>query len=390
MNIAFQLLLILILISTFVYLVGLTTSRENTKIPQPSDGHPSDGHPSQQTKIQIQTNLNMIHESNIQQSLKKDENNNYSKTVFGANKFIPYSYDEFINLFTGLVIPDEFLIPPTEEVSITGGFKIDFDKIPSTEAKKDIFYEISPKLLGQVEDQGPCGSCWAFSACAVLGAQATKNFVAESPINVSVQHYINCVTQNMGCKGGFPVYVYDKVADDGFLVINLLDINIPYEQEQQKCDIPDKKSELPVDFKGILGVGIDDIMYFPKGKDPTRIERYRNIQLNIPSDELKEKIKKILFTYGPMTALIYVDKNLPYVASGIYLGTDTKDGEKVNPNHAVVIAGYGVDLDGDDYWIIRNSWGRDWADGGYFQLSTKSPISGITLPFIGSEPPYVS
>jgi C1A family cysteine protease len=357
-------------------------------------------------KIIIQNNLDLIHVANIEQKVIS-ENGNYSVTVFNANKFIPYTYDEIIRLFTGLIIPEQFQSPEKtlinnvepnqpqeslEQPSNGGGsFMIDFDKIPSTEQRKDIFYEISPKLLGPVDDQGTCGSCWAFSACAVLGSQATKSLVAESPINVSVQHYIDCVKQNYGCEGGFPVYVYDQVADDGFLVVNILDINIPYLQEQNKeCIIANEKSKLPVDFKGILGVGKDDIMYFPKGKDPTRIEKYRSTELNIPNDDLKEKIKKILFTYGPLTALIFVDERMPYIASGIYTSSDTKDGKKVNPNHAVVIAGYGVDLDGDDFWIIRNSWGKDWADGGCFQLSTKSPISGITLPFIGSEPPLLN
>jgi hypothetical protein len=56
----------------------------------------------------------------------------------------------------------------------------------------------------------------------------------------------------------------------------------------------------------------------------------------------------------------------------------------MNPNHAVIIAGFGVDLDGEEYWIIRNSWGKDWAESGYFQLSVDSPICGLTLPILGS------
>ena len=40
-------------------------------------------------------------------------------------------------------------------------------------------------------------------------------------------------------------------------------------------------------------------------------------------------------------------------------------------NHAVVLAGYGTEEypDGNvDYWVVRNSWGPDWGEGGYVRL----------------------
>lgn len=43
--------------------------------------------------------------------------------------------------------------------------------------------------------------------------------------------------------------------------------------------------------------------------------------------------------------------------------TDKKIG-----GHAVVTIGWGTDDEGIDFWLIRNSWGRDWADGGFFRI----------------------
>ena len=48
--------------------------------------------------------------------------------------------------------------------------------------------------------------------------------------------------------------------------------------------------------------------------------------------------------------------------SGVY---DGHCGSTID--HAVVLVGYGTE-NGKDYYLVRNSWGEGWGEGGYFHM----------------------
>jgi len=53
-----------------------------------------------------------------------------------------------------------------------------------------------------------------------------------------------------------------------------------------------------------------------------------------------------------------------------------RSGKSVAISHGIIIVGYGSEknlADGlmDDYWLVKNSWGRTWGEKGYFKLSRK-------------------
>lgn len=51
-----------------------------------------------------------------------------------------------------------------------------------------------------------------------------------------------------------------------------------------------------------------------------------------------------------------------------------------DPNHAVMAVGFGVDEQGQDYYLVRNSWGTGWGEEGYIKVAVVpgEGICGIT------------
>ena len=62
-----------------------------------------------------------------------------------------------------------------------------------------------------------------------------------------------------------------------------------------------------------------------------------------------------------------VNHNFQHYYGGIY--KDFGEGCPGRMNHAVLVVGYGT-KDGQDYWIVKNSWGSTWGDGnGYIYMA---------------------
>jgi cathepsin L len=49
-------------------------------------------------------------------------------------------------------------------------------------------------------------------------------------------------------------------------------------------------------------------------------------------------------------------------------------------DHVVQLVGYGTETTGDDYWIVRNSWGPSWGENGFIRLARQDPTKGDKIP----------
>lgn len=83
-------------------------------------------------------------------------------------------------------------------------------------------------------------------------------------------------------------------------------------------------------------------------------------------------------TIGPISVAIDASNLSPY-ASGIYDGSCSP----YTLDHGVLAVGYATTEDGQDYWLVKNSWGSSWGEEGYFKLKRGENHCGIAV-----EPSY--
>lgn len=188
------------------------------------------------------------------------------------------------------------------------------------------------------KDQGKCGSCWIFSAVSAL---ESYNFIQTGELlSLSEQHVVDCYS-NDTCKGGHPYAAADFVKVHGIY----LESDYPYTAGQDTCrNIT--KSRILIDFNST---------YYAYGGD----------------EMLKEGIKE----HGPLSICLYVTAKWRFYSSGVWYHNECSP----NSNHCVVIVGYGTE-NGNDYWLMKNSWGANWGLDGYIKVArNKHPnYCGIT------------
>lgn len=194
-----------------------------------------------------------------------------------------------------------------------------------------------------VRNQGGCGSCYAFSSLAMN--EARLRIVSNNTIQMSFspQDIVDCSFYSQGCAGGFPYLIGGKYSEDFGLVEESCN---PYTGRQTgKCTTdPSCRRHYSASYEYLGGY------YGACNEQLMRLELHR---------------------HGPMAVSFQVYNDFMHYRSGIYHHSGIHS--KFNPfqltNHAVLLVGYGVDkTTGEKFWTIKNSWGTDWGEDGYFRI----------------------
>ena len=190
-----------------------------------------------------------------------------------------------------------------------------------------------------VKDQGKCGSCWSFSTTGALeGAYFVKNGVLFS---FSEQQLVSCDNfknienrgHDHGCSGG--------LMDNAFGWI---------EKNNGLCS--------EIEYPYVSGEGVVPVCSYEC--DEVKGSKIVNFVDVKPSDDtaMMTAISK-----QPVSIAIEADqREFQLYKSGIFTGDC---GTKLD--HGVLVVGYGAE-NGNDYYLVKNSWSESWGDAGYIKL----------------------
>ena len=82
----------------------------------------------------------------------------------------------------------------------------------------------------------------------------------------------------------------------------------------------------------------------------------------------ESKMMSLIYSKGAVSVSVYATKLRNY-KSGVYTGCKSvKEG-----NHQVLAVGWGTE-NGKKYWLVKNSWGTNWGEKGYFKIERGSSI----------------
>ncbi len=189
-----------------------------------------------------------------------------------------------------------------------------------------------------VKDQGQCGSCWTFSATgAVEGAWALHT---GNLIDLSEQELVDCASGYIsygsnGCSGGSMDGAFKFVTQNGQCSL----ASYPYTSGVTKTAGDCQKCQ-PV----------------------AHISSCSDVK---PNDQLS---LKAAVAQQPVSIAIEADTRYFQSYSG---GILTSSSCGTNLDHGVLIVGYGSE-NGQDYWLVKNSWGTSWGDNGYVKIARSS------------------
>jgi len=103
------------------------------------------------------------------------------------------------------------------------------------------------------------------------------------------------------------------------------------------------------------------------------ISDFKDVQTN-PSNSSDETGLMAAAMLGPVSVAIEADQPIfQLYTGGVITGTTCG----TNLDHGVLIVGWDTDANGQDYWIVKNSWGPKWGLDGFVYLARNSNECGI-------------
>jgi len=224
-------------------------------------------------------------------------------------------------------------------------------------------------VSGHIRDQSSCGSCWAFGSTEAFNDRrciATGDATLLSPTDtVANCGFLQCFS--MGCNGGQPSQAWKWFASTGVVTggdhddAGKGDTCAPYPFAACAHHV-DPTPEIPAcptsEYPTPAGFSACSESAYKKSYSQDKQKASQSYSLSSV-----QNIQKDIMQYGSVTGAFTVYSDFPAYKSGVYKHTT---GSALG-GHAIKIMGWGVE-NGEDYWLVANSWNDHWGDKGTFKI----------------------
>ena len=246
----------------------------------------------------------------------------------GINKFADMTPQEFRRNYLNL------------DVTLMDVLKAKSGHISFNEAAPATWDWRAQGAVGPVKDQGQCGSCWAFST---VGNLEGLNYIkTKTMVLFSEQQLVDCDKgQDQGCNGGLMENAFTYIKTAGGLEKSG---DYKYTAKDGKCKFDKTKSSIQVSG------------------------------FNFAASQDEEVIKSFLYSTGPLSIALNAG-TLQFYNGGI-IEADANECDPQGIDHGVTMVGYGSE-NGQDFWIVKNSWGANWGEEGFFRMARGKGTCGI-------------
>ncbi|KAM5246877.1 cathepsin F [Ctenodactylus gundi] len=189
-----------------------------------------------------------------------------------------------------------------------------------------------------VKNQGMCGSCWAFSVTGNVEGQWFLN--RGTLLSLSEQELLDCDRVDKACMGGLPSNAYSAIKNLGGLET---EDDYSYKGHMQACSFSASKAKVYINDSVELSRNEQKLAAWLVKRGP--------ISVAINAFGMQFYRHGIAHPFRPLCSPWFID-------------------------HAVLVVGYGNRSD-IPFWAIKNSWGADWGEEGYYYLHRGSGACGV-------------